>query len=187
MSDETIIERHDLKGPDLDVFEIGANGEKRPLPDARERARRFEAERTDKSDRAILDDYHDLITPNHQAEPTNEPDADERYKMERAAYKLITEFPAAIERRLKLYNLFVKGLLRNATTGDGYVLYVVDREGRHFDTELRQTDTLDAFYKYGDRMGIELVSLVEARILNARKCYFERGSSKRDNLIISTK
>jgi hypothetical protein len=186
MSEEFIQHNDRLKGPDLDVFEVGPGGEKRPLPSREEEEARFKAEiEGDRARRdAIIDEFMaDAPSNTNQSSGTTEPSSEDLERMSRAAYQLMNEFPKALVQRLAPHGLTVRGMLPDGH-GNGYVIYVVDNERREFPVQMGHEDTNRAFAELGSAMGVALVDLVERRVLAERKRYFERMGGQSSGLII---
>lgn len=168
--------RTDLKGPDLDVFEIGPGGEKRPLPTAAEEQARFEREIDGDTTRRqqIIDEFMANEPSNNNTTHESEVvDAETQFRMAKAAYRLINEFPSALKARLAPLNLTVRGMLPDGD-GSGYVVYIEDSERRPFTVKMGHEDTNDAFLRYGDSMGVKLVELIVERVVKAREKWFAR-------------
>lgn len=122
---------------------------------------------------ALYDDINDAMTEQHQAAPTDIPDAHERERIVREEREFLAAFERGLAERLVQVQMAVTRCVQDGT-GEGWRIHVRDSAGRPFDVALSYDEAIKQGQKRGRKMGDALMTIVVTKLLAARRRYFER-------------
>jgi hypothetical protein len=122
---------------------------------------------------AAYDDINDAMTVQHQAAPTDTPDAAERERVVREERAFLVAFERGLNDKLRQIDMRVTRCDVDGE-GKGWRVAVKDRENRPFSVTITYEDAVIAGQRYGANMGERLMSQVMTRIIDARRLYFAR-------------
>lgn len=122
---------------------------------------------------AAYDDINDAMTVQHQAAPTDTPDAAERERIVREERAFLEAFRRGLSDKLRQVDMRVTNVAVDGN-GTGWRVAVKDRENRPFDVTITYEDAVLAGQRHGRDMGEHLMKLVMQRLIDARRLYFAR-------------
>lgn len=122
---------------------------------------------------AAYDDINDAMTEQHQAAPTDIPDAAERERIVREEREFLEAFRRGLCDRLVQVQMTCTRCVPDGA-GEGWRIHVRDSAGRPFDVLVSYEEAIRQGQKRGRKMGDALMTIVVTKVLAARRRYFER-------------
>jgi hypothetical protein len=122
---------------------------------------------------AAYDDINDAMSVQHQAAPTDTPDASERERIVREERQFLAAFERGLNDHLRQIQMRVTRCIADGE-GTGWTVHVKDSENRPFTVRISYDDAIRAGEKHGPMMGVKLMGIVMRRLMGARDHYFAR-------------
>jgi hypothetical protein len=122
---------------------------------------------------AAYDDINDAMTVQHQAAPTDAPDAAERERIVREERQFLEAFSRGLDDVLPSIGMRVVKTIADGH-GTGWRVQVKDSAGRPFSVLVSYEEAIAAGSQHGANMGEHLMAMVVAKLTEARDRYFAR-------------